>query len=156
MPTAAGRTETARILDQLRRAYRGPAWHGPSVREALEGVTVSRASARPLAAAHTIWELVLHVAVWEDVVLRRIQDEKVMPTDEEDWPTPRRVTESAWAEALERLERTHERLERLVEGLDDAALDRKPAHSSSTVYTLLHGAIQHDLYHAGQIAILAK
>src|SRR6267378_3569421 len=37
--------ETDRIVDQLRRAYEGEAWHGPSVREVLEGVTASQASA---------------------------------------------------------------------------------------------------------------
>ena len=34
-------TEIERILDQLKRAYEGDAWHGPSVREALAGVTAA-------------------------------------------------------------------------------------------------------------------
>ena len=48
-------TEIERILDQLKRAYEGNAWHGPSVREALAGVTASQAHARPLAPATEAW-----------------------------------------------------------------------------------------------------
>src|SRR5437879_1774677 len=58
-------TEVERILDQLKRAYEGNAWHGPSVREALEGITAEQATKRPLANAHSIWELAHHIAVWE-------------------------------------------------------------------------------------------
>jgi len=49
-------TEIERILDQLKRAYEGNAWHGPSVREALNGVTPEQAAAHPLSGAHSIWE----------------------------------------------------------------------------------------------------
>ena len=66
-------TEIERILDQLRRAYEGEAWHGPSVREVLAGVTAEQARERPLANAHSIWELVHHIAVWESVGRRRLE-----------------------------------------------------------------------------------
>ena len=39
--------EVTRIVDQLKRAYDGDAWHGPSVRGVLEGVDAQMASARP-------------------------------------------------------------------------------------------------------------
>ena len=32
-----------------------------------------RLQARPLSDAHNIWEIVLHIATWEDVVRRRLQ-----------------------------------------------------------------------------------
>jgi hypothetical protein len=40
--------------------------------------------------------------------------------------------------------------------LDDSRLAEKAAGKDHSVYTMLHGVIQHDLYHAGQIAILKK
>ena len=58
-------TETERIRDQLRRAFEGDAWHGPGVLELLENVTASQAAARPIAGAHSIWELVVHIQAWE-------------------------------------------------------------------------------------------
>ena len=41
-------TEIERILDQLQRAYEGNAWHGPSVREVLTGITAAQAASTSL------------------------------------------------------------------------------------------------------------
>jgi uncharacterized damage-inducible protein DinB len=150
-------TEVERIRDQLHRAFRGDAWHGPAVRELLQGVTAAQAAARPLPRAHTIWEIVLHVAAWASIVRRRIEGEEgITITPEVDWPPVVATDEGAWREALGRLEAAHADLERTVGGLGDDALDRKAAGSPSTAYVLLHGVAQHDLYHAGQIALLKK
>src|SRR5260370_3027867 len=66
------RSEASRISDQLRRAFGGDAWHGDSVFEILMGVTAAQAAARPINNAHSIWELVLHIAAWERAVLRLV------------------------------------------------------------------------------------
>jgi len=38
----------------------------------------------------------------------------------------------------------------------ESRLDEPITEGMSTVYATLHGVIQHDLYHAGQITILKK
>ena len=148
-------SEIDRIADQLRRAWEGEAWHGPSVREALAGVTAGQAGARPLSDAHSIWEIVHHIGAWEDIVRRRLSGEKVDATPEMDWPPVRDDGEAAWLGAQVELERIHRGLVEVVQRFDPARLDEKPA-GGSTAYTLMHGAIQHDLYHAGQIVLLRK
>ena len=150
-------TEVARIADQLERAWEGPAWHGPSVREVLKDVTAERAAARPLADAHSIWEIVLHLRTWEDAVCRRAGGEPVrQPTAEEDWPPVRATDRAAWDAALAELEQGHERLMRAIERLDDASLFAPVPEPRTRLYVLLHGIVQHDLYHAGQIALLRR
>ena len=52
------------IADQISRAFRGESWHGPSVREVLAGVSAEDAAAHPIAGAHSIWEIVLHLTGW--------------------------------------------------------------------------------------------
>ena len=47
-------TTIERLVDQLKRSAEGDAWHGPSVREALDGVTAADAFAHPIAGAHSI------------------------------------------------------------------------------------------------------
>src|SRR5438034_11536829 len=80
-------SEIKRINDQLKRAFEGTAWHGPSVSEVLAGVTAEQAAAHPIAGAHSIWELTLHIATWERAGRRRIQEsDPVEVSDEEDWP----------------------------------------------------------------------
>lgn len=148
--------EVTRIEDQLKRAFEGDAWHGPALQEVLQGVTAVQAAARSLAGAHSIWEIVLHVAAWEDVVRRRIGGEPVSLSDAEDWPAVRDTGDAAWSAALERLRSGHMALRRAVAKLSDARLKEEVPGASYTFYHLVHGLIQHDLYHAGQIALLKK
>ena len=148
--------EVARIKGQLKRAFEGTAWHGPSLMELLDGVTAATASAKPLPTAHSIWEIVLHIATWEDVVRRRCEGEIVEPSTEEDWPLVDGTSEEAWAAALELLTSGHQRLRSAVTGLTDSRLNDTAPGCEYNVYFMLHGVIQHDLYHAGQIALLKK
>lgn len=151
-------TEIERILDQLRRAYEGEAWHGPSVREVLAGVTAKQAQARPLANAHSIWELVHHIAVWESVGRRRLEGDRAQIdiSSPEDWPPPDDLSEAAWEQAKASLDRGHHALREAIARVDESRLDEPIFEGMSTVYVTLHGVIQHDLYHAGQIAMLKK
>jgi uncharacterized damage-inducible protein DinB len=148
--------EIKRIDDQLRRAFEGHAWHGPSLRELLADVTAEQAIARPIPGAHSIWEIALHIAAWHEGVRRRVEGERVELSPEEDWPPVASTSEAAWQDALAVLERTHTELRRTVSRLADARLQEMVVGKDHSVYVMLHGLIQHDLYHAGQIALLKK
>ena len=153
------RSEAARIADQLRRAFDGEAWHGDSLFEILAGVTAARAAARPMAGAHTIWELVLHGAAWDGAVLRRLGGAAVELSDAENFPPVTDTSAAAWRAALAQVRRGHEELVAAVASLPDSRLDdmvpgKEGAHY--TFYYMLHGVVQHELYHAGQIALLKK
>jgi uncharacterized damage-inducible protein DinB len=152
-------SEAARIADQLRRAFDGEAWHGDSLSEILEGVTVARAAARPVANAHSIWELVLHIAAWDGAVLRRLEGSTVEPSDAENFPAVTDASDAAWRAALAKVRRVHAELVSAVSVLPDSRLSqmvpgKEGAHY--TFYYMLHGLAQHELYHAGQIALLKK
>ncbi|HWF37395.1 MAG TPA: DinB family protein [Candidatus Acidoferrales bacterium] len=149
-------TEIERILDQMDRAFSGDAWHGPSLMALLEGVSAEDAAKRPIAQAHTIWELVNHIGAWNEIVERRLRNEIVKVTPEMDWPAVPLASDVTWKRALEKLKKSRAQLRRTVEQLQDAQLDEKPATLPDSRYVLLHGVVQHDLYHAGQIAVLKK
>lgn len=148
--------EVERIGDQLRRAFEGEAWHGPSVRELLEGMSPRQAAQRPIPGAHTIWEIVLHIAAWEQAAVRRLAGDPANLESEENWPPVKETGEEAWKKTLAGLEAGHGELTRAIARLDDSGLDRPILEGMSSVYVTLHGVIQHDLYHAGQIALLRK
>jgi uncharacterized damage-inducible protein DinB len=149
--------EIQSIVDQLQRAFEGHAWHGPAVRELLADVSAAQADARPIAQAHSIWEIVLHISTWEHIVRRRLQGEVIdeLP-DEEDWPAVRDTSEAAWRKAVQDLEERNRALRDAVAQLDEARLTAKVPGKDHSVYIMLHGIIQHDLYHAGQVAVLKK
>jgi len=150
-------SELKRINDQLKRAFEGKAWHGPSVSEVLSGVTAEQAAAHPIAGAHSIWEVTLHIATWERVGRRRI--EEFIPidvSDEEDWPVVEDTSEVAWSKTLDDLQSNHQALRAAIRAMDETRLEDIVPGTQYSVYFLLHGVIQHDLYHAGQIALLKK
>ena len=149
--------EIERIADQLKRAFEGEAWHGPSVRELLATTTCGQAAERPIPGAHTIWEIVVHMGVWESVVRRRLLGETIADlAPEQDWPAVENATEPAWRKALEELEQGHLQMRQAIAQLTDKLLDDTVSGKGYSIYVMLHGVIQHNLYHAGQIAILKK
>jgi hypothetical protein len=148
--------EIERVHEQLKRAFQGPAWSGPSVLEVLAGVTAAQAARRPIAGAHTIWEIALHIGTWEDVVRRRALGQKVEVSDDENWPTITEPTAKAWEAAIARITAGHMELRRVVAAFDPRRIDEPLVPGGNTAYVQFHGAAQHDLYHAGQIAVLRK
>jgi uncharacterized damage-inducible protein DinB len=149
-------SETGRIADQLRRAFDGSAWHGPALLELLKDVDAATAAAQPMNGVHSIWELVLHIAVWDEAGLRRLSGEKWQPKGLANFPCVTAATESAWRKAVAATKRTHETLVKTVVLLPESRLRERVPGKRYDFYHLLHGIAQHELYHAGQIAILKK
>ena len=155
--------EALRLAEQIESALSGPAWHGASLEENLRGLTPEQAAARPVPGAHSIWELVLHLTAWAGEVTRRLGGAEPAEPAEGDWPAVGAVSPKAWAEALERLRRTHaaltdavrrlpvERWTERVGGERDA-----PLGTGVTYWAMLEGLLQHDAYHGGQIGLLRK
>ena len=153
-------TEVDRIRDQFRRAFEGEAWHGPSVLALLDGVTAQQAAAHPIPGAHSIWELTLHIAAWERACLRRLKGDPAQLSDIEDWERLGATTDAAWEQTKQHLIDNHRELMDAIVSLDESRLNdpiiSDPNTPYSSAYVTLHGGVQHDLYHAGQIAILKK
>ena len=153
-------SEVERIRDQFRRAFDGEAWHGPSVLKILEGVTAQQAAAHPIPGAHSIWELTLHIAAWERACKRRLEGDPAQLTDAEDWEPIIDTSEAAWENTKQQLIDNHRELLDAIAKVDESRLNepiiKNPEVPYSSVYVTLHGGVQHDLYHAGQIAMLKK
>jgi uncharacterized damage-inducible protein DinB len=152
-------SQSAGLADQIRRAFEGDAWHGDSVLELLADVDATQAAARPIKNAHTIWELVLHIAAWDDAVLRRAGGDAVTLTDEQNFPPIKDTSEAAWRKAVEYVKKTHDALVRGVSAFPDSRLTEQVPGKTGDYYNFYYmfsGIVQHQLYHAGQIALLKK
>lgn len=150
-------TELERLESQIRCSLVGPAWHGPSVLEALQGIGPEAAHSHPLTGAHSVWELVLHLTGTYRLVLRRLAGEDAQLTPDEDWPPVPAPTGESWREATDSLRVLNGRVRQAVLGFDPEQLDRPLCASAPySAYTQFIGITQHDLYHAGQIAVLKK
>ena len=143
------------LADQISRAFRGESWHGPSVLEVLAGVSAEDAAAHPIAGAHSIWEIVLHLTSGYILVLRRVRGEGAQLSPEEEWPPVGEASSEAWREAQHTLEQLNQQLQSAVRAFPAERLSQELG-SRYPAYVQFCGAPQHDLYHAGQIVILRK
>jgi len=152
-------TEGERIRDQLNRSLGGEAWHGPALLELLDDVTAEHAASRPIPHAHTMWEILLHVTVWVEQIRARLRGDdnrKDLPPHE-DWPPqPDQPDSAAWEALQGRLKIAQESLASEIVGLNETRLDQPVQEGFSSTYVTLHGLVQHNLYHAGQIALLKR
>jgi uncharacterized damage-inducible protein DinB len=152
-------SESTRIADQLRRAFYGEAWHGDSLFEILNRVTAEQAAAHPVENAHSIWEIVLHIAAWDGAVRKRMTGAALMLTGDKNFPPVTDKSDQAWQSALGHARKVHDELIDAVEKFPDESLGKQvPGKEGAhyNFYYMLHGLVQHELYHAGQIALLKK
>ena len=152
----AGTSEAARIADQLRRAFYGSAWHGPAVLELVNDVDAETAAAKPLDDVHSIWELLLHIEAWDRAGLIRLGGKKCQMKGEKNFPPVTTPTDEAWRGTVAQVKETHDALVKTVAALPESRLRDQVPGKKYDFYHMLHGIAQHELYHAGQIAILKK
>jgi len=150
------RTELERLDEQLRCAFEGGSWHGPSVREALDGVTAEDAWRHPIAGAHSIWELVLHLSGTYSLILRRLNGDATDLSPEEDWPAVESPSTTNWTGALNVLRSLNQQLRAAVQHFSPESLDQPLGNRKYSAYEQFIGVTQHDLYHAGQIVLLRR
>ncbi|MBX9628372.1 MAG: DinB family protein [Gemmataceae bacterium] len=154
----------ALLLRLLDEGYDHPAWHGPNLRASVSRVDAATAAFRPAPGRKSVWEHAVHAAYWKYTVRRRLTGEKrgSFPHDGSDWferPDPECAPadwDDAWKADLKLLDDTHRSLRAAVVALDPAALDKVTPGGKVVTARVIHGAAMHDVYHAGQIALLKR
>jgi uncharacterized damage-inducible protein DinB len=141
------------VLGALRGAFERKGWHGPTVLEALRGVTAREAALKPTGVHHSIHQLVEHIQYWEEAGLRYATTRGRPRRTRRDWGVPT----ASFAVSLRQMQATHRRLVEAVSALADAALDQSIGTWDSgrmPLAQVLHGVAAHDAYHAGQIRLI--
>jgi uncharacterized damage-inducible protein DinB len=152
----AAASQVAELARELETLAHGDAWHGPALDELLEGVSAETAAARPIASAHTIWELVLHLTAWTDVFRRRLEGAAVEEPEAGDFPPAPRPTAKAWEGATRALFAAHAALAARVARLSDTDLAAPIPGRPFDRHFQVRAAIRHAVYHSGQIGLLRK
>lgn len=146
------------IASRLKRTMHGPMWHGPSVLEAIGDLSAADAAAHPIPHAHSAWELVLHIAAWAEIALARLEGTPWNdPTPDEDWPpVAKRRGKREWTAAQRRADVAYAKLAAAVRALPAESLDDLVPGHEYTKAVMVHGVVEHGVYHAGQIVLLRK
>ncbi len=142
------------VVERLTTTFEGRAWHGSPFTVQLEGIDAGQARAHPIEGRHSIWEIVNHAAFWMEKTRGAIHADAMPDIKEtEDWP-PAGETEEEWTEAKEALRRTYESLIESVTSFDVSRLGETVPGRKYNFFVMLHGIVDHNVYHMGQIAIL--
>lgn len=149
--------DTVSLLNEI---YLGPAWHGPSVKEALDGVSAAAATKKLADDRNSIWELVLHLTHGRHLLIERVKNGSIAPFPrkirEPWWPIiDYDTTDAAWRKDLQLLDDYHRQLIEAVGSATPAQLSRIPSPGDQPMARQLVGLAVHDGYHAGQIKQLA-
>lgn len=156
-------TSTHTILAQLSAVFDGDPWYGSPLWSIVRDLSAERAAARPIGAAHSAWEIVRHITAWNQEVTRRLELMVRHEPELGDWPAVTNTSRDAWQHALSELCESYARLRERIAELNPAVLSHRigeerdrPAGTGVTVEEMLFGIIHHNVYHSGQIAVLAK
>ena len=146
-------TEIDRIVRQLEKTFNQQPWYGPSIMGVLMGIDQEAINHR-YGSTHSIIELVLHMTSWRTFATKRLQGDNTFEVS----PEMNFPVKSTWEETLYALNQSQQAL---VEAAIRFPVDRLgelvPSKTQRyTFYTLLHGIVQHDVYHLGQIAYINK
>jgi uncharacterized damage-inducible protein DinB len=147
------KSEIERLTSLLQRTFEKNAWHGPAVKEVLEGITGEQALKR-IGTTHSIIELVAHMTSWRIFVIRKLQGEDdYKVTDELNFPET-----TDWPRALRELDESQEKLLEAIRAFPEEKLGELVPHNTYryTYYTLIHGILHHDLYHTGQLSLIKR
>lgn len=145
--------EIPRIVRMLEKTFDKSPWYGTSVMGSLSEVSPAQASQRT-GQSHSIIGLVLHMISWRTFAASRLRGDNTFEvSDETNFPEG-----SDWAVALEKLHQSQEELVAAAKDFPERRLgELVPSKTQKyTYYTLLHGIIQHDIYHLGQIQLIRK
>ena len=149
-------TEINRTLKHYDSVLNGEPWHGDAIWQILNSISAGSAAARPPFEGHTIWEIVMHMTFWECVATKRLRGERAGLVEELNFPGMPAPTEENWQRTLEEFRSANRAFRDAFAQLDAARLDELTAAGKRSYFDEAHGVMEHDIYHAGQIALLSK
>jgi uncharacterized damage-inducible protein DinB len=146
------------LIAQLKDAYEGEPWFGRNAKELLSEITEDIAFQKP-SEEHSNLELVYHMITWREFTISRLQalpGKDMNYFEQNDWQKLDHSNKALWQQGLNRLQETQNELISLLEKQEESLLEKSVSERTYNFRKLLHGLVQHDIYHLGQIAYIKK
>ena len=151
----------AELQQSLSNVLSGQPWYGRPIYDIIEEVSFEAAYEKVPGASHTIAEIVLHMISWTEEVMDRMNGMNAQTPTSGDWPETGTPDEQKWQNYVSDLKLVNVNLLGIIqnfpeENWNDQINDERESEPVTTYKELITGFIQHQVYHAGQIAILNK
>jgi uncharacterized damage-inducible protein DinB len=151
--------ETRYIIKTFESTLTGQPWFGRSVYALIADIDESKIHTRPNTESHSLIELLWHMNTWAEFTLGALENrtvEDLKDIEANDW---RQINPEihTWKKGIEQLKAMHENIIKiLTKKTDDNFLKAIVPNREYNFRFLLNGLIQHNIYHAGQMAYLKK
>jgi uncharacterized damage-inducible protein DinB len=148
--------ESKQISLLFQDLYSGNPWIDVSIIGTLNDITAEQAAKKIAPNFNSIWEIVNHLINWRLNVLKRVNGE-IIETPPNNYIVPiKEISDSAWKETLNRLEDSQKKWIIYLKNFDEKNFQKIYLQNNLSYYEHIHGIIQHDAYHLGQIVLLKK
>jgi len=148
--------ETDRIIKLFDDLYQGTPWLDVTIMDTLKNITPELAARKIKPGWNSIWEVVNHVISWRMAILERIEGREVKSPEHNFFVPVSNQSTEAWGNTLNRLQDSQDKWITYLRNFPEKEFDIVPDKKPFSKYELIHGILQHDAYHLGQIRILAK
>jgi len=149
------------LKKDLETVLQGEPWYGNSIYSIIEQVSFEAAFENPPGSIHNIAGIVLHMLAWTEEVMDRMNGLAAQLPSSGDWPDPGSPDEQKWQNYVNDLKLVNVNLLGVIQNFPeeqwDAPInDRRDAETFLSYEEMINGFIQHQVYHAGQIALLTR
>jgi uncharacterized damage-inducible protein DinB len=148
--------EAKRIKKLFEDLYDGSPWIDVTIMNTLKSISAQRAAKKIAPGRNSIWQIVNHIIAWRENVLLRVQGNKIVTPNNNYFIEIDKVSEAGWQKTLERLANSQDQWIRFLENFDELKFETIYPSNKMSYYEHIHGILQHDAYHLGQIVLLSK
>lgn len=146
------------IIKSLDDTLSGEPWFGRAVYKLLDEIDEAIVSTNPTNKEHSLIELLWHMNTWAEFTLANLENrspEELKAIEENDWRTIDPEKHS-WQSGLTELKSIHKKIADILAEKEDSFLKEMVPNRRYNFRFMLNGLIQHNIYHAGQVAYLKK
>jgi uncharacterized damage-inducible protein DinB len=148
--------EAKRIKKLFEDLYDGSPWIDVTIMDTLKSISAQRAAKKIAPGRNSVWQIVNHIIAWRENVLLRVQGNKIVTPNNNYFIEIDNVSEAEWQKTLERLANSQDQWIRFLENFDESKFETIYPSNKMSYYEHIHGILQHDAYHLGQIVLLSK
>jgi uncharacterized damage-inducible protein DinB len=148
--------ESERILQMYQELYDGSPWIEVNILSSLREIKPEQAVKRVAPDRNNIWEILNHLVSWRMNVLQRVHGEINDAPENNYFVKKEEADIGEWKELLLQLENSQKEWVGFLKGLEDENLEQTYPSNNMSYYKHIHGILQHDAYHLGQIVLLSR
>jgi uncharacterized damage-inducible protein DinB len=144
------------VISLFEKLYEGDPWIDVNINDTLKNISAEKAQKRIMPHSNSIWEIVQHLISWRQNVIQRLKGIQMVTPAHNYFEIIENKSTTDWNKTLKALAVTNKEWIEFLETFKTTNFDKIYAANEMTFYEHIHGILQHDAYHLGQIVMIAK